>query len=115
MSKTFLLTGVAGFISSHTAEALLGRYDSVVGVDNFNDYDSPQHKRRNLEEVRSNCPNVEDFQFIECDFQGITAIQILLTIQHHIGQGPNGSQPNGLGKWSWLSKSMFLSVSCSSR
>jgi len=29
-------------------------------------------------------------------------------------EGPNGPQPNGLGKWSWLSKSMFLSTSCSS-
>ena len=26
----------------------------------------------------------------------------------HPDEGPNGAQPNGLGKWSWLSKSMFL-------
>ena len=28
----------------------------------------------------------------------------------HPDEGPNGPQPNGLGKWSWLSKSMFLSA-----
>jgi hypothetical protein len=28
-------------------------------------------------------------------------------------EGPNGPQPNGLGKWLWLSKSVFLPVLCS--
>jgi len=28
----------------------------------------------------------------------------------HPDEGPNGPQPDGLGKWSWLSKSMFLSA-----
>ncbi|KKP87735.1 MAG: NAD-dependent epimerase/dehydratase, partial [Berkelbacteria bacterium GW2011_GWA2_35_9] len=31
-----LVTGIAGFIGSHTADALLKRGDRVVGVDNFN-------------------------------------------------------------------------------
>ena len=31
-----LVTGVAGFIGSHVAEALLLRGDEVVGVDNLN-------------------------------------------------------------------------------
>ena len=33
-----LLTGCAGFIGYHVAQALLARGDSVVGVDNLNDY-----------------------------------------------------------------------------
>ncbi len=33
-----LLTGAAGFIGFHTAEALLKRGEQVIGVDNFNDY-----------------------------------------------------------------------------
>ena len=33
-----LLTGAAGFIGYHTAEALLHRGESVVGVDIVNDY-----------------------------------------------------------------------------
>ena len=35
MPKT-LVTGAAGFIGMHTAEALLARGDSVVGIDSLN-------------------------------------------------------------------------------
>ena len=43
-----LLTGVAGFIGSYTARALLKRGDEVIGVDNFNDYYSPLQKEDNV-------------------------------------------------------------------
>lgn len=33
-----LVTGAAGFIGFHTSQKLLGRGDTVVGLDNFNDY-----------------------------------------------------------------------------
>jgi UDP-glucuronate 4-epimerase len=33
-----LVTGVAGFIGYHVAQALLGRGEEVIGVDNLNDY-----------------------------------------------------------------------------
>jgi UDP-glucuronate 4-epimerase len=33
-----LVTGVAGFIGYHVAEVLLGRGETVVGIDNLNDY-----------------------------------------------------------------------------
>jgi UDP-glucuronate 4-epimerase len=36
--KTVLVTGAAGFIGSHVAQALLSRGDHVVGLDNLNDY-----------------------------------------------------------------------------
>ncbi|MDT3683214.1 MAG: NAD-dependent epimerase [Truepera sp.] len=36
--RRFLVTGTAGFIGYHLAERLLARGDSVVGVDNVNDY-----------------------------------------------------------------------------
>jgi UDP-glucuronate 4-epimerase len=38
MSKTILVTGSAGFIGFHVSRALLERGDTVIGVDNFNDY-----------------------------------------------------------------------------
>lgn len=43
-----LVTGCAGLIGSHLCEALLARGDTVVGVDNFNDYYDPKIKRRNV-------------------------------------------------------------------
>lgn len=43
-----VVTGVAGFIGSHLAETLLQQGYSVVGVDHFNDYYDPRHKRLNL-------------------------------------------------------------------
>jgi len=52
MSKTILVTGAAGFIGSHTIQALVTRGDQVVGLDNFNDYYDPVRKRANIEEVR---------------------------------------------------------------
>ncbi len=47
--RAILLTGVAGFIGSHAAERFLARGDTVVGIDNFNDYYPPRRKRENLE------------------------------------------------------------------
>lgn len=43
-----LITGGAGFIGSHLTDALLRRGDRVIVLDNFNDYYSPERKRRNL-------------------------------------------------------------------
>ncbi len=46
--STVLVTGGAGFIGSHTSEALLKRGEQVVCLDNFNDYYSPARKRKNI-------------------------------------------------------------------
>ena len=46
--RTVLLTGGAGFIGSHVAEALLARGDRVVVVDNFDTFYDPAIKRRNI-------------------------------------------------------------------
>ncbi|MFN4895226.1 MAG: NAD-dependent epimerase/dehydratase family protein [Pseudomonadota bacterium] len=46
--KNVLVTGAAGFIGSYVAEALLQRGDTVVGVDNLNDYYPVAFKRENI-------------------------------------------------------------------
>jgi UDP-glucuronate 4-epimerase len=48
-----LVTGVAGFIGSHTAEAFVGRGVRVRGLDCFDDYYDVRRKRANLEALAS--------------------------------------------------------------
>ncbi|MFN9040511.1 MAG: GDP-mannose 4,6-dehydratase, partial [Planctomyces sp.] len=46
-----LVTGAAGFIGMHTSAALLARGDQVIGIDNLNDYYSPQLKLDRLAQL----------------------------------------------------------------
>lgn len=46
---SILVTGAAGFIGSHTCDALLERGERVVGLDNFDDFYEAAAKERNLE------------------------------------------------------------------
>ena len=50
--KRVLLTGGAGFIGSHVAEALLRRGVELTIVDNLDRFYSPARKKSNLEEIR---------------------------------------------------------------
>lgn len=58
-----LLTGGAGFIGSHLAEALLRRGAELLILDDLNDYYDPALKRANLEEVR----RTGAFEFVHGD------------------------------------------------
>ncbi len=48
----YLVTGTAGFIGSFVAERLLARGDTVVGLDDVNDYYDPQLKEDRLARLR---------------------------------------------------------------
>ncbi|WP_018862514.1 NAD-dependent epimerase/dehydratase family protein, partial [Thioalkalivibrio sp. ALJ3] len=48
-----LITGAAGFIGSHLALRLLERGDTVIGVDDMNDYYDPSLKRARLDRIRA--------------------------------------------------------------
>lgn len=52
--KRVLVTGAAGFIGSHTCDALLARGDYVAGIDNFDTFYEPAVKRRNLAQALAN-------------------------------------------------------------
>jgi UDP-glucuronate 4-epimerase len=69
MQKTFLVTGAAGFIGSATCDALLARGDRVVGLDNFNDYYSPERKRSNVAEVQRAAPDASAYRIVEGDLR----------------------------------------------
>ncbi|MBK8011525.1 MAG: GDP-mannose 4,6-dehydratase [Deltaproteobacteria bacterium] len=65
-----LVTGAAGFIGSHVAEALLHRGDEVVGVDNFNAFYDPAIKEANIDEVRASARawgRAEAFRLVRAD------------------------------------------------
>lgn len=48
-----LVTGAAGFIGMHVARRLLERGDTVVGIDNLNDYYDPKLKHARLAQLTS--------------------------------------------------------------
>lgn len=58
-----LLTGAAGFIGYHTAEALLARGDEVIGLDNVSPYYDPTLKERRLK----NLAGKRGFSFVKGD------------------------------------------------
>lgn len=58
-----LVTGAAGFIGMHCAERLLARGDTVIGIDNMNDYYDVSLKQARLDRL---LPKAE-FTFIEGD------------------------------------------------
>lgn len=66
MGKTILVTGAAGFIGSHIAQAFLERGDRVIGLDNLNDYYAPERKVANLAEVSQ---AGRRFTFIKADLR----------------------------------------------
>jgi UDP-glucuronate 4-epimerase len=68
-----LVTGVAGFIGSSTAQRLLDRGDEVVGLDNLNDYYDVSLKRARLARLEVH----PSFRFVLADLADRAAIESL--------------------------------------
>lgn len=71
-----LVTGAAGFIGSFVAIQLLARGDTVVGVDNLNDYYDVSLKEARLDRVRESA-NGEQFRFVKMGVEDRAAMEAL--------------------------------------
>ncbi|NDE06561.1 MAG: NAD-dependent epimerase/dehydratase family protein, partial [Chloroflexi bacterium] len=73
--QTVIVTGAAGFIGSHTCEALLRRGDNVVAIDSFTPHYDPARKHANLASVQATAdairheagPSAPKYAFLEAD------------------------------------------------
>lgn len=73
----YLVTGGAGFIGSHVADALLARGEQVICLDNFNTYYDPARKRRNIAAALQQ----PQYTLVEADFRDAEAVNVLF--EHH--------------------------------
>ena len=71
---TILLTGAAGFIGYHVAEALLAAGERVIGVDNLNDYYDVRLKHARLGRLEGRA----EFAFCRADLADRTTIHDLV-------------------------------------
>ena len=82
--KTWLITGVAGFIGSNILEELLSLNQKVIGLDNL----STGHLT-NLDDVRNSLPKAQwdNFEFIEGDIRNYqTCIEASTAVDHVLHQ-----------------------------
>jgi UDP-glucuronate 4-epimerase len=70
-----LVTGAAGFIGFHTAEALLGRGFEVAGFDNLNDYYDPALKRDRVSLLR----RYPGFSFAQGSLEDMDAVRSIFS------------------------------------
>ena len=72
-----LVTGAAGFIGMHVSQLLLARGETVIGLDNLNDYYSPQLKRDRLARLTP----AANFRFVHMDVADRPAMAALFDEQ----------------------------------
>ena len=92
--KTWLVTGVAGFIGSNLLETLLKLNQKVVGLDNF----ATGHQH-NLDEVQGLVSTAQwaNFRFIEGDIRNITDCQNACTgVDYVLHEAALGSVPRSI-------------------
>lgn len=89
---TFLVTGCAGFIGSHLAEALVARGDAVVGIDAFTNYYDRELKLANLEALDAS-PN---FRVVDADLASDPLERLLYGVD---GVFHLAAQPGVRGSW----------------
>jgi UDP-N-acetylglucosamine/UDP-N-acetylgalactosamine 4-epimerase len=92
--RTWLITGVAGFIGSNLLETLLGLNQFVVGLDNF----ATGHQR-NLDEVRAlvRPDQWAKFRFVEGDIRNLEECrEVCEAVDYVLHQAALGSAPRSI-------------------
>ncbi|MBV8032487.1 MAG: SDR family oxidoreductase [Betaproteobacteria bacterium] len=93
-SRTWLVTGAAGFIGSHLAEALLRAGQKVVGLDNFS-----TGRRENLLLVRDSLDERQwrNFRFIQGDIRSLeTCREACRSVELVLHEAALGSVPRSI-------------------
>src|SRR5262245_7536209 len=93
-----LLTGGAGFIGSHIAEALIDAGANLTIIDNFDAFYDPRLKRANIDALR----NRGSFDLVEADIRDLDAMrrvfetfqpEMVLHLAARAGVRPSLEQP----------------------
>lgn len=74
MQTPILVTGAAGFVGMHTAQRLLDRGETVIGVDNFNDYYDPALKEARAARLAA----YDSFRMVRADIADHVAMNALV-------------------------------------
>lgn len=93
-NKTWLITGVAGFIGSHLLETLLKNDQRVIGLDNF-----LTGKKKNIDNVLIQLPKekTDNFTFVEGDIRNFkTCCEVTKGVDYVLHQAALGSIPRSL-------------------
>ncbi len=108
---TTLVTGAAGFIGSHVCKYLLERGDTVVGLDNLNDYYDVNLKHSRLKRLKH-----DNFTFITADIADKYKIDAIFK-EYNILKVVNLAAQAGVrysieNPWSYLNSNLtgFLSI-----
>jgi len=92
--KTWLITGVAGFIGSNLLESLLGLNQRVVGLDNFS-----TGSQKNLDEVKNLLSEEQwrNFNFIEGDIRSMSdCMRACKDVEYVLHEAALGSFPRSI-------------------
>lgn len=74
---TNIVTGAGGFIGSHLVDALLSRGETVIGIDQFNDYYDPAFKRKNVANFEAH----PAFELVEGDIESLDWQSLLSDVE----------------------------------
>lgn len=71
MNKNYLITGGAGFIGSHLVDELLAQGNTVICLDNFDDFYDPAIKKKNIKTALQDTK----FKLVEGDIRDRTVLE----------------------------------------